>query len=113
VVFEYPEGRAPNPPKPDYFAKVVDAYAKGSNSTVRTKTAKLVDQRPGYEAVAEDGRGELNHLINLVANGDRVYMIISAGEKGHAKDDDAKRFRDGFRLLGGPPPPQTSESSSE
>jgi hypothetical protein len=108
VVFEYPEGRAPNPPKPDYFAKVVDAYAKGSNSTVRTKTAKLVDQRPGYEAVAEDGRGAANHLINLVANGDRVYMIISAGEKGHAKDDDAKRFRDGFRLLGGPPPPQSS-----
>lgn len=113
VVFEYPEGRAPSPPKPDYFAKVVDAYAKGSNSNVRTKNAKLIDQRPGYEAVAEDSRGALNHLINLVANGDRVYMIISAGEKGHAKGDDAKRFRDGFRLLGGPPPPQTQDSSSE
>lgn len=113
VVFEYPEGRAPSRPKPDYFAKIVDAYAKGSNSRVRTKTAKLVDQRPGYESVAEDGRGALNHLINLVANGDRVYMIISAGEKGHAKDDDAKRFRDSFRLLGGPPPPRSADSSSE
>lgn len=110
VVFEYPEGRAPSPPKPDYFAKVVDAYAKGSNSSVRTKNAQLIDQRPGYEAVAEDGRGQLNHLINLVANGDRVYMIISAGPKGHAKSDDAKRFRDGFRLLGGPPPPETTSS---
>lgn len=113
VVFEYPEGRAPSPPKPDYFAKVVDAYAKGSDTQVRTKTPKLIDQRPGYEAVAEDGRGKANHLITLVANGDRVYMIISAGPKGHAKGEEAKRFRGSFRLLGGPPPPQTADSSSE
>lgn len=113
VVFEYPEGRAPSPPNPDYFAKVVEAYAKGSNSNVRTKNAQLIDQRPGYEAIAEDSRGAVNHLINLVANGDRVYMIISAGEKGHAKDEDAKRFRDGFRLLGGPPPPHAQDSSSD
>lgn len=109
VVFEYPEGRAPRPPKPDYFAKVVEAYAKGSDTQVRTKTPELIDQRPGYEAIAEDGRGKANHLITLVANGDRVYMIISAGPKGHANSEDAKRFRDDFRLLGGPPPPQTAE----
>jgi hypothetical protein len=92
---------------------VVDAFAYGSNTRVRTKMAKLIDQRPGYEAVAEDGRGANNHLINLVANGDRIYMIISAGPKNHAKSDDADRFRDGFRLLGGPPPPQTANSSSD
>lgn len=113
VVFEYPEGRAPNPPKPDYFAKVVAAYAKGSNTNVRKKGARTVDRRPGYQAMAEDSRGKLNHLISLVANGDRVYMVISAGPKGHAKSEDAERFRDGFRLLGGPPPPKTENSSSQ
>ncbi len=30
VVFEYPEGKAPNPPDQEYFANVVTAYAKGS-----------------------------------------------------------------------------------
>lgn len=106
VVFEYPEGRAPNPPKPDYFAKVVAAYAKGSNTKVRNKTSKTINRRIGYEARAEDGRGRLNHLITLVANGDRIYMIVSAGPKRHARSEEATRFRDSFRLLGGPPPPQ-------
>jgi len=113
VVFEYPEGRAPSPPKHDYFEKVVDAYAKGSNTRVRSQSAKTIQDRPGYEAIAEDSRGKLNHLIELVANGDRVYMIISAGPSGHAKSEDAERFHDSFRLLGGPPPPQTANTSSD
>jgi len=113
VVFEYPEGRGPNPPKPNYFAKVVSAYAKGSSTRVRKKGAETIDDRPGYEAMAEDGRGKLNHLIDLVANGNRVYMLVSAGPKGHAKSDEAKRFRDSFRLLGGPPPPGAASASAE
>jgi hypothetical protein len=106
VVFQYPEGRAPNPPRADYYVKVISAYAKGSETNVRKKGPIMVDGRPGYEAIAEDGRGNLNHLIDIVANGDRVYMIVSAGPKGHAKSKDAERFRDSFRLLGGPPPPR-------
>lgn len=112
VVFEYPEGRAPSPPKPDYFTNVVSAYAKGSGTTVRKKTSRTIDERPGYEAKAETGRGKLDHLIDLVANGDRIYMLVSAGPKGHAESDDAERFRDSFRLLGGPPPPQATTSAS-
>lgn len=113
VVFEYPEGRAPNPPKPDYFAKVVAAYAKGSDTRVSAKKSRTFDRRPGYEAVAEDGRGKRNHLIALVANGDRVYMIVTAGPKGHSRSENAERFRDSFRLLGGPPPPKIASSDSE
>ena len=104
VVFEYPEGRAPNPPKKDYFEKVVTAYAKGSDTKLRRKTPLRIDERPGFEAKAEDGRGKLNHLITMVANGDRIYMLISAGPKKHATSVDALHFRDSFRLLGGPPP---------
>jgi hypothetical protein len=113
VVFEYPEGRAPNPPRSDYFAKVVAAYAKGSDTKVLTKRPTTFDRRPGYEAVAEDGRGKRNHLISLVANGDRIYMIVSAGPKGHGRSENAERFRDDFRLLGGPPPPHTASSGGE
>jgi hypothetical protein len=113
VVFEYPEGRAPNPPPPDYYSKVIAAYAKGSDTRVRNTGAKTIDGRPGYEATADDGKGKLNHLIDIVANGDRIYMLISAGPTGHAKSDDAERFRDSFRLLGGPPPPQAAAGPSD
>ena len=112
VVFEYPEGRAPNPSTQDYFEKIVAAYAKGSDTKVRSQTPIKINGRPGYEAKAEDDRGKLNHLITLVANGDRIYMLISAGPKKHASSVEALRFRDGFRLLGGPPPPDTADSSN-
>jgi hypothetical protein len=113
VVFEYPEGRAPNPPKPDYFEKVVAAYAKGSDTRVRAERTKTIDGRPGYGAMAEDSNGKRNHLITLVANGDRVYMLVSAGPKDHANSEDAERFRNGFRLLGGPAPPETAASDDD
>jgi len=113
VVFEYPEGRAPNPPRPNYYTKVINAYAKGSGTRVRKKGAKTIDERPGYEAMAEDGRGKLNHLVDVVANGDRIYMLVSAGPKGHAKSDGAERFRDSFRLLGGLPPPGATRAATD
>ena len=109
VVFEYPEGRAPNPPTQDYFEKVVTAYAKGSDTDLKRKTPLKIDERPAYEAKAEDSKGKLNHLITMIANGDRVYMLISAGPAKHATSEDALRFRDSFRLLGGPPPPESAK----
>jgi hypothetical protein len=112
VVFEYPEGRAPNPPKADYFIKLISAYAKGSDTQVRTKKAKTIDRRPGYEAIAEDGGGKLNHLINIVAHGDRIYMLATAGPRGHAKSEDAERFVNSFRLLGGPSAPRAETGAS-
>jgi predicted Zn-dependent protease len=35
-----------------------------------------------------------------VPSGDRIYMLVTAGPKGHATGGDATRFRDSFRLLG-------------
>lgn len=111
VVLEYPEGRAPSPARPSYYLKVLKAYAKGSGTRVRKKAPRIIDQRPGYEAMAETGRHKLDHLVDIVANGDRIYMLVSAGPRGHAKSKDAKRFRDGFRMLGGEPPPRSATSA--
>jgi len=107
VVFEYPEGKAPKP-ETDYYLKLVNAYAKGSETRVRQKGPATVAARQGYEAAAEDGRGKLNHLVAIVADGDHIYMLASAGPKGHAQSKDAERFRDSFRLLSEPPASQSA-----
>jgi len=39
VAFEYPAGKAPNPPEPEYYVKLVSAYAKGSDARLRKKGA--------------------------------------------------------------------------
>jgi hypothetical protein len=109
VVFEYPQGKAPNPPDIDYYLKLVNAYAKGSETRVRKKGAATIAERQGYEAAAEDGRGRLNHLVAIVASGDCIYMLASAGPKGHAQSKDAERFRDSFRLIGDTPAAQPPE----
>jgi hypothetical protein len=101
VVFEYPPGKAPSPITNDFYVKLVNAYAKGSDSRLRKRGEATIAGRPGFEAISDgdSGKGKLNHLVDVVPAGDRIYMLVSAGPKGHATDDDAERFRDSFRIL--------------
>ncbi len=112
VVLEYPEGKAPNPPDNEYYLKVASAYAKGSQARLRKKGAATIAEHAGYEAIVDDGKGKLNHLLDIVPVGDRVYLLISAGPKNHATGDDAERFRDSFRVLGGEPQSASNPSAS-
>ena len=108
VVFEYPPGKGPNPDN-DTYVKLVNAYAKGSESRLRKRGIASIAGYPGFEAISDDKKGKLSHLINVVPSGDRIYMLVTAGPKGHATGDDAKRFRDSFRLLqSGQPPAQSA-----
>ncbi|MGZ5863493.1 MAG: hypothetical protein ACXWKB_09480 [Methyloceanibacter sp.] len=112
VVLEYPEGKAPNPPDNEYYLKVASAYAKGSQARLRKKGAATIAEHAGYEAIVDDGKGKLNHLLDIVPVGDRVYLLISAGPKNHATGDDAEHFRDSFRVLGGEPQSASNPSAS-
>ena len=100
VVLEYPSGKAPKSPLGSLFPEMAAAYARDSESSIRKKGEKSIAERDGYEAIVEDNKGRLSHLIGLVKDGDRIFMLISAGPKKHATGKDAQRFRDSFRLLG-------------
>ena len=104
VVFEYPPGKGPSPDN-DTYVKLVNAYAKGSETRLRKRGTATIAGYPGFEAIADDKKGKLSHLIDVVPSGDRIYMLVTAGPKSHATGDDAKRFRDSFRLLGDGAPP--------
>jgi hypothetical protein len=110
VVLEYPAGKAPNPPDEALYVKMVSAYAKNCGSQVRKRGTKTIAGREGFEAIADDGKNKFNHLVSIVPAGDRIYMLISAGPRGHAMSDDAARFRDSFRVIDALP--QTARSAS-
>jgi hypothetical protein len=112
VVFEYPAGKAPSQLDNDYYVKFVNAYAKGSESRLRKRGPATVAGRSGFEAIADDGKGKLNHLVDVVPAGDRIYMLATAGPKNHATGDDAERFRDSFRLLGDAPQSQSQSAAN-
>lgn len=100
VVFEYPAGKGPSPDN-DTYLKLVNAYAKGSESRLRKRGAATIAGRSGFEAIADDGNSKLSHLIDVIPAGDRIYMLVTAGPRGHATSKDAVRFRDSFRVLEG------------
>jgi hypothetical protein len=102
VVLEYSSGKAPNPPEPDLYVKMVSSYAKDSQSRVRKRGDKTIAGQEGFEAIMDDGKAKAEHLVSIVPAGDRIYMLISAGPRGHATSDDAERFRHSFRIIGDP-----------
>jgi hypothetical protein len=99
VVFEYPAGKAPSSPDTDYYLKIVNAYAKGSETRLRKRGPATLAGRQGFEAIADDGKNKATHVVNIVPAGDRVYMVVSAGARGRDMSEDAERFRGSFRLL--------------
>lgn len=98
VVFEYPAGKGPSPDN-DTYLKLVNAYAKGSDSRLRKRGPATIAGRQGYEAISDDGKSKLSHLIDVIPAGDRIYMLVTAGPRGHATSKEAVRFRDSFRVL--------------
>jgi hypothetical protein len=99
VVLEYPDGKAPAA-EDSLYLKMISAYAKDSQSKVRKRGPATIADHPGFEAITDDGKGKLNHLVDILPAGNRIYMLISAGPRGHATSDDALRFRNSFRLSG-------------
>jgi hypothetical protein len=88
---------------------MVSAYAKDSESKVRKRGPATIAGRQGFEAITDDGKGKVNHLLSIVPAGDRIYMLVSAGPRGHATSEDAERFRDSFHITDGEP--QTTGST--
>jgi hypothetical protein len=111
VVFEYPEGKGPQPDN-DTYVKLVNAYAKGSESRLRKRGTATIAGRPGFEAISDDNKSKLSHLIDVVPAGDRVYMLVTAGPRAHATSKDAVRFRDSFRVLDEDEATQPSQSAA-
>lgn len=111
VVFEYPEGKGPAPDT-DTYLKLVNAYAKGSESRLRKRGPATVAGYPGFEAISDDSKTKLSHLIDVVPASDRIYMLVTAGPRSHATSKDAVRFRDSFRMLGKEEAPSSQSAAN-
>ena len=80
---------------------------------MRKRGPATIDGRSGFEAIADDNKSKLSHLIDVVPAGDRIYMLVTAGPKGHATSDDAEKFRDSFRVLGGASDAQSASNPAQ
>jgi hypothetical protein len=101
-VIEMPPTTTPPVPTIDYYGRVVERFAAGSHAMLREDYTATVGGLPGFEAVLDDWTDDMHHLIDIVQVGNRLYMVGSAGPKGHETAPDAIRFRDSFRLTSSP-----------
>ena len=85
--------------KPDsaYFQNLMKNYAEGSKTSLRSSSMITLAGRPAMEGITD--AAQTTHLVDLMAAGDRVYLIVYVGSKGEETGSEAKRMRDSFKLL--------------
>ena len=99
-VVEFQPGHGPLGDGSVLLNALVDDYAKGSGATVRSRTPAMVSGHKAIEAVLQDPAHGREHLIDLVAEKSRVYLVASVGPTGTSAGAEALRFRDSVRLSG-------------
>ena len=91
------KGTGPKNPDQKYFQNLMKNYTEGSNTTLRTSKSATIAGKPGIDGISDAGNSA--HQVQIMASGDRVYMVIYVGPKGQENSSDATRFRNSFKLL--------------
>ena len=99
TVLEYADGPGPDKVDVAHLSGLIASYVRGSGSTLRTQNLVTLAGVPGLEGVSEDGTHDRCHLVDVLAAGARIYLVVSEGPKGHETSAAARRFRDSFRLI--------------
>jgi hypothetical protein len=90
------KGTGPKNPNQKYFQNLMKNYTQGSGTTLRTSKPAVVAGKPGIDGTSDVGNSA--HQVQVMAAGDRVYMVIYVGPKGQENSADATRFRNSFKL---------------
>ena len=96
-VIQLAKGSGPKKADNAYYQNLMKNYAEGSKTVVRSTRAATLAGRPAFEGISD--AAEAAHVVDLMALGDRVYMVVYVGRKGEEAGKDAVRFRDSFKLL--------------
>jgi hypothetical protein len=91
------KGTGPKNPDQKYFQNLMKNYTEGSKTTLRSSKPVTIAGKPGIDGTSDAGNSA--HQVQIMASGDRVYMVIYVGPKGQENSADATRFRNSFKLI--------------
>lgn len=94
------------------YATLLRAYASGAHCSLKPSRALVIAGTLALEARCIDRPGKLDHLVDVLISGDRLYLMVAAGPPGSATSPSAARFHESFALVSAatPPPAQTTPS---
>jgi hypothetical protein len=91
------KGTGPKKPDHKYFQNLMKNYTDGSGTTLRSSKPATIAGKPGIDGISDAGNSA--HQVQILASGDRVYMVIYVGPKKQENSADATRFRGSFKLI--------------
>ena len=91
------KGTGPKNPDRKYFQTLMKNYTDGSKTTLRTSKAATIAGKPGIDGISD--AGDSAHQVQIMASGDRIYMVIFVSPKGQENSPEATRYRQSFKLL--------------
>ena len=91
------KGTGPKNPDYKYFQNLMKNYTDGSGTTLRTSKPATIAGKPGIDGISDAGNSA--HQVQIMASGDRVYMVIYVGPKGQENSPDPVRYRSSFKLI--------------
>ena len=91
------KGTGPKNPDRAYFQNLMKNYTEGSSTTLRTSKLATIAGSPGIDGISDAGNSA--HQVQVLAAGDRIYMVVYVGPKGQENSADPTRFRNSFKLL--------------
>jgi hypothetical protein len=91
------KGTGSKNPDQKYFQNLMKNYTDGSKTTLRTSKSAMIAGKPGIDGISDAGNSA--HQVQIMATGDRVYMVIYVGPMGQENSADATRFRNSFKLI--------------
>jgi len=96
-VVQLEKGTGRKNPDQAYFQNLLKNYVEGSKTTLRTSKAATIAGKPGIDGISDAGNS--THLVQVLASGDRIYMVVYVGPKGQENSADPTRYRRSFKLL--------------
>jgi len=96
-VIAFPKGTGPKAPDQAYFQARLKDYESGSATKLRSSRMVTLAGKSGIEGITEADAA--THIIDVLASGDRLIMVVYAGAKGQEASADSKRFRESLKLI--------------
>lgn len=96
-VIQQEPGMGRKNPDQTYFRNLMKNYVEGSKTTLRTSKAATIAGMPGIDGISD--AGNLAHQVQIMAAGDKVYMLVYVGQKGQENSADPARFRNSFKPI--------------
>ena len=96
-VIQLEPGKGPKNPDRAYFQNLMKNYTEGSTTTLRTSKLATIAGKPGIDGISDAGNSA--HQVQVLAAGDRIYMVVYVGAKGQENSADPVRFRGSFKLI--------------